>query len=95
MEEKITVTLLMADRTKKAQVTLPENTTIAALIEACKKNWALPQTEDYAIRDPQRNRQLNTRALLRFKPRITTRSILNGSKPDLFAGRAWDGVGCP
>jgi hypothetical protein len=34
------------------------------------------------------------RRLLRFKPRIMTRSILNGSKPDLFAGQVWDGIGC-
>ena len=64
MAEKITITLVTADKAKKAQVSLPRDTTVAALIESCKKNWALPSTEDFAIRDPQKNVQLSTKETL-------------------------------
>jgi hypothetical protein len=64
LADKISITLVTADKSKKAQVSLPSDTTVAALVEACKKNWVLPSSEDFAIRDPQRNVQLNTKETL-------------------------------
>jgi hypothetical protein len=38
--------------------------------------------------------KLRSSFLLRFKPRITSRSILIGSRADLFVGDVWDAVVC-
>ena len=78
MPEKISITLVTADKGKKAQVSLPSDTTIAALVEACKKNWALPQSEDFAIRDSQRNVQLNT------KDTLASAGISNGKELEVY-----------
>ena len=78
MPEKISITLVTADKGKKAQVSLPSDTTIAALVEACKKNWALPHSEDFAIRDPQRNVQLNT------KDTLASAGISNGKELEVY-----------
>jgi hypothetical protein len=78
LADKITITLVTADRAKKAQVTLPEETTVAGLIDACKKNWALPQTEDYAVRDPKRNVQLNT------KDSLASAGVANGTELEVY-----------
>jgi uncharacterized ubiquitin-like protein YukD len=78
LAEKITITLVTADRAKKAQVSLPDNTTVGTLIESCKKNWALPQTEDYAIRNPQKNVQLKT------QDSLAAAGISNGTELEIY-----------
>ena len=78
MAEKITITLVTADKAKKAQVSLPSDTTVAGLIESCKKNWALPATEDFAIRDPQNNVQLST------KDTLASAGISNGTQLEVY-----------
>lgn len=78
MADKITITLVTADRSKKAQVSLPDNTTVGALIESCKKNWALPPTEDYAIRNPQKNIQLKT------QDSLAVAGISNGTELEVY-----------
>ena len=64
MPDRVTLTLSTADGTKKAQVSLPVSTTVGDLIKACKRNWSLPETEDFALRDPARNVQLNSKETL-------------------------------
>lgn len=76
--DKISITLVTADKAKKAQVSLPDSTTVAGLIEACKKNWALPQTEDFAVRDPKRNVQLST------KDSLATAGVTNGTELEVY-----------
>jgi hypothetical protein len=76
--EKISITLVTADKARKAQVSLPSDTSVASLIEACKKNWALPLTEDFAVRDPKRNVQLST------KDSLATAGITNGAELEVY-----------
>ena len=78
MADKISITLVTADKSKKAQVSLPSDTTVAALVEACRKNWALPSSEDFAIRDPQRNVQLST------KETLASAGISNGKELEVY-----------
>ena len=78
MPDKISITLVTADKAKKAQVSLPSDTTVAALVESCKKNWALPQSEDFAIRDPQQNVQLNS------KDTLASAGISNGKELEVY-----------
>ncbi len=78
MTDKLTITLVTADRTKKAQVTLPGTITVGGLIEECKKKWALPSSEDYAIRDSQRDVQLNT------KDSLAASGIANGTELEVY-----------
>jgi hypothetical protein len=63
-DERITIEIQTADKSKKARVTLPATLTISELMANCKKNWALPSSEDYAVRDSQRNIQLNSKDTL-------------------------------
>jgi hypothetical protein len=78
LAEKIIITLVTADRARKAQVTLPDSTTIGTLIESCKKNWALPKTEDYAVRNPQKNIQLKT------QDSLAAAGLSNGAELEVY-----------
>jgi hypothetical protein len=64
MSEKITVSLATADKTRKAQVSLPDSLTVAELVGLCKQKWALPSSEDFAVRDARRNIQLDSKQTL-------------------------------
>lgn len=77
MEEagRITIEIQTADKSKKARVTLPATLPISELMNNCKKNWALPASEDYAIRDSHRNVQLNSKDTL-ASGGVTTGSVL-------------------
>ena len=78
MSDRVTLTLATADGTKKAQVSLPVSTTVADLLKACKKNWSLPEGEDFALRDPSRNAQLNS------KETLASAGIANGAELQVY-----------
>jgi uncharacterized ubiquitin-like protein YukD len=58
------VIVRMADGTRKAAVTLPENLTITQLLQTTQQKWNLPTTSNYAIRIERTGQQLNTQATL-------------------------------
>ncbi len=74
----ITIDVQSADKSKKARVTLPATTPISELLEACRKNWSLPSSEDFAIRDSARNVQLNPRDTL------ASAGVISGSILEVF-----------
>jgi len=61
---RVRVLVSTADKTKRAEVTLPLAMSVSDLVATCKKNWSLPVSEDFAIRDTSRNVQLHSRDTL-------------------------------
>lgn len=64
MSETLTISLSTADKTRKAQVSLPDTMTVGELVALCKQKWTLPTSEDFAVRDAKRNVQLDSRQSL-------------------------------
>ena len=63
-EKTITVQVQKFDKTKKARVTLPATLPVSELVAECRKNWALPDDVEFAVRDASRNVQLNSKDTL-------------------------------
>ena len=57
-EEQVTFMIRTADKTKKAEVTLPRSATITDIIEASKNNWSLPKGSDYQVVNVTKRKRL-------------------------------------
>ena len=75
---RIRLLVMSADKTKKAEVTLPSQMTVGDLVAACKKNWALPTSDDFAIRDTRRNIQLN------YKDTLASAGLVDGVELEVY-----------
>jgi hypothetical protein len=84
---RIRIIVTTADKSRKAEVTLPSTMTVGELVATCKKNWSLPAGEDFAIRDASRNVQLG------HKETLGGTGIVDGATlevyPLLEAGVPW------
>jgi hypothetical protein len=58
------ITLFTTDRTRTAQVSVPENLTLRELLALCKIKWALPESAAFAVRDTKRDLHLDIRESL-------------------------------
>ena len=56
--EMVTVVLHTADKTRKAQVTVPRSMFVKDIIKASTKRWFLSFGRDYVVCNMTRNRQL-------------------------------------
>lgn len=54
----ITIKIMTHDRSRCAEVTLPDSLTVAALVFQCQKRWDLDRSEVFAVRDLGRNNRL-------------------------------------
>ena len=75
---RIRLIVATADRAKKAEITLPTTMTVGDLVAACKKNWTLPASEDFAIRDTARNVQLH------HKETLASAGVADGATLELY-----------
>jgi hypothetical protein len=75
---KLKVIISTADRSRRAEVTLPTSTTVDTLLAECRKNWALPTGEDFAVRDTRQNVQL------RGKDTLGSAGVADGTELQLF-----------
>jgi hypothetical protein len=57
-EEQVTFMIRTADKTKKAEVTLPRSATVTDIIEASKNNWSLPKDTEYRAVNVTKRKQL-------------------------------------
>ena len=57
-EEQVTFMIRTADKTKKAEVTLPRSSTVTDIIEASKNNWSLPKDTEYRAVNVTKRKQL-------------------------------------
>lgn len=77
-DDKISIEIQTADRSRKARVTLPATLPLSELIATCRKNWALPSSEDFAVRDANRNVQLN------IKDTLASAGVTSGAVLEVF-----------
>jgi hypothetical protein len=54
----ITIRIMTHDRSRCAEVTLPDSLTVGSLVFQCQKRWQLDGTESFAVRDLSQNRRL-------------------------------------
>jgi hypothetical protein len=57
-EATVSVLVQMADKTRKAEVTLSRSTTTKDLVEETKKNWSLSPNQDYTVTNLTKGRRL-------------------------------------
>ena len=57
-EEQVTFMIRTADKTKRAEVTLPRSATVTDIIEASKNNWSLPEDTEYRAVNVTKRKQL-------------------------------------
>jgi hypothetical protein len=55
----ITITIATFDRSRCAEVTLPDSLTVGTVLDQCRKRWQLDPSEIFAVRHVQRNAQLH------------------------------------
>ena len=60
----VSVVLRTADRTRKAEVTIPRNQRGGDLVQAALTNWALPADTEYSLVNATKGRVLHPDALL-------------------------------
>jgi hypothetical protein len=54
----ITITITTYDRSRCAEVTLPDSLTVGVLLDQCRKHWQLDAEAIFAVRHVQRNARL-------------------------------------
>jgi ubiquitin-protein ligase len=64
IEPKVTIYLQTADKTRKAQVTLPRTTSAADLIKASRRQWILSFGAEFQVVNMNTQRQLAQHDLL-------------------------------
>lgn len=57
-EEKVTIVLMTADRTRRASITLPRSMYVSDVIKASTKRWFFSNVKDYQICNLNTNRVL-------------------------------------
>ena len=55
----ITIMITTYDRSRCAEVTLPDSLTVGAIIDQCRKRWQLDPAAIFAVRHVQRNARLS------------------------------------
>lgn len=58
------VVVRMADGTRKAAVTLPNNLTVGQLLQTTQQRWNLPVNSNYAVRVERTGQQLSSSVTL-------------------------------
>jgi len=74
----ITITLTTYDRSRCAEVTLPDSLTVGALLDQCRKRWQLDSAETFAVRHVQRNARLSE------NDSLSTSGVVTGMELQIF-----------
>ncbi|PYP93567.1 MAG: hypothetical protein DMG65_00335 [Candidatus Angelobacter sp. Gp1-AA117] len=74
----ITITLTTYDRSRCAEVTLPDSLTVGALLDQCRKRWQLDSAEIFAVRHVQRNARLSE------NDSLSTSGVVTGMELQIF-----------
>jgi hypothetical protein len=89
---EVTVILRTADRTRKAEVTVPRDQTGADLIQSALSNWSLPSDTEYSLVNVTKQRTLQPERAL-SNELVADRDELE-IQPVLVAGIRRDGLCC-
>lgn len=74
----ITIRIMMHDRSRCAEVTLPDTLTVGALVDQCRKKWQLDYAEIFAVRDLRSNRRLDE------SNSLSTSCVATGTELQIF-----------
>lgn len=74
----ITIKITTHDRSRCAEVTLPDSLTVGALVFQCQKRWQLDHTEIFAVRDLNRNSRLEE------TDSLSTADVRSGTELQIF-----------
>ena len=74
----ITITLTTYDRSRCAEVTLPDSLTVGALLDQCRKRRQLDSAEIFAVRHVQRNARLSE------NDSLSTSGVVTGMELQIF-----------
>jgi WXG100 protein secretion system (Wss), protein YukD len=74
----ITIKIMTHDRSRCAEVTLPDSLTVGALVFQCQKRWQLDRSEIFAVRDVGRNRRLEE------DDSLSTAGVTTGTELQIF-----------
>ena len=74
----ITIKIMAHDRSRCAEVTLPDSLTVGALVEQCRQRWQLDSSEAFAVRLVGQNRRLDEDHAL------SSCAVANGSELQIF-----------
>jgi hypothetical protein len=69
---RVSITLQLADRTRRAQLTVPRNMQVSDIVKASRGKWTLSFGVDYQVVNINKNRQLSPHDLL------TSDNVSNG-----------------
>ena len=74
----ITIRIMTHDRSRCAEVTLPDSLTVGELVEQCRPRWQLESSEVYAVRLMGQNRRLQE------GDSLSRCGVANGAELQLF-----------
>lgn len=74
----ITIRIMTHDRSRCAEVTLPDSLTVATLVDQCRKKWQLDHADIFAVRDLHRNTRLAE------DDSLSTSGIATGAELQIF-----------
>jgi len=74
----ITIKVMTHDRSRCAEVTLPDSLTVEALVFQCQKRWQLDHAEIFAVRDLNRNNRLEE------TDSLSTAGVRSGTELQIF-----------
>ena len=74
----ITITITTYDRSRCAEVTLPDSLTVGNLLDQCRKRWQLDSSEIFAVRHVQRNARLSE------NDSLSTSGVASGMELQIF-----------
>ena len=74
----ITIKIMTHDRSRCAEVTLPDSLTVGDLVFQCQKRWRLDHAEIFAVRDMARNKRLEE------NDSLSTAGVCTGAELQVF-----------
>ena len=74
----ITITITTYDRSRCAEVTLPDSLTVGAVLDQCRKRWQLDHAEIFAVRHLEQNKRLDE------DDSLSTSGVCTGTELQIF-----------
>lgn len=74
----ITIKIMTHDRSRCAEVTLPDSLTVGDLVFQCQKRWQLDHSEVFAVRDMGQNSRLEE------NDSLSTAGVRSGTELQIF-----------
>ena len=74
----VSIKIMTHDRSRCAEVTLPDSLTVGALVDQCRKRWQLDHAEIFAVRHMEQNKRLDE------DDSLSTSGVCSGTELQIF-----------